>query len=205
MTGPTVFVVDDEPGMRKALERLLLAEGFAVRTFASAGVFLSTYQPEMTGCMILDIAMPVMDGLTLQQHLISIKAPLPVIFLTGHGDIPLAVRSIKAGALDFLIKPVNADDLIAAVRLALGVALDQAEEFRCTDQLQRNLNKLTPREREVMEHVISGKLNKQIASVLGTGEQTIKIHRMRMMEKMALKSVAELVRAAERLGVNPAD
>ncbi len=204
MSAPgTVYLVDDEPGMLKALSRLLGTEGFAVQCFRSAADFLANLPPDARGCLVLDVAMPGLDGMKLQQRLVGDGSALPIIFLTGHGDIPMSVRAMKSGAVDFLTKPVRDDDLLAAVRAALKIAEAQAAEMDATTALRARLARLTPREREVMEHVIAGRLNKQIAAALGTGEQTIKVHRMRVMEKMGLESVAELVRAAARLGVSP--
>lgn len=199
----TVFLVDDEPGMLKALGRLLRAEGFKVQPFASAAAFMAAPPPPCCACLVLDVFMPGMDGLELQRRLTAGGSPVPVIFLTGHGDIPMSVRAIKAGAVDFLTKPVQAADLLQAVRAALTQAAGQAAELKTTSELRTKLARLTLREREVMEHVIAGKQNKEIAADLGTGEQTIKIHRMRLMEKLELKTVAGLVQLAARLGVRP--
>ncbi len=189
-----VCVVDDEPGMRKALTRLLGAEGFGVRAFASAGEFLAADGVKASACLVLDVSMPDLDGLALQQHLTNAHATLPIVFLTGTGDIPMSVRAMKAGAVDFLTKPVNDAELLRAIRAALALAASRSEETARYDRL-------TPREREVMAHVVTGQLNKQIAADLGTGEQNIKIHRGRVMEKMGAASVADLVRLAERLGI----
>lgn len=199
----TVFLVDDEPGMLKALTRLLSAEGFAVKTFRSAADFLAEHTPELSGCLVLDVAMPGLDGMALQQQLLCSGSLMPIIFLTGHGDIPMSVRAIKLGAVDFLTKPVKAAELVSAVRAALKIAGERAAGSQASRELRERLLRLTPREHEVMTHVIAGQLNKQIAAVMGIGEQTVKIHRMRMMEKLGLHSVVELVRAAERLGVEP--
>jgi FixJ family two-component response regulator len=199
-----VFLVDDEPGMLKSLTRLLRAEGFTVVAFPTAEAFLGAYQPSEVGCLVLDVAMPGIDGLELQRQLSREGIMLPIVFLTGHGDIPMSVRAIKAGAIDFLTKPVNDTELLRAVRAALQRAEEQRVFVTETAALRERLARLTPREQEVLEHVISGKLNKQIAADLGTGEQNIKIHRGRMMEKMGVQSVAELVRLAERLGVRAA-
>jgi FixJ family two-component response regulator len=198
-TGGTVFLVDDEPGMLKALTRLLEAEGFAVRAFTSAKTFLESYHAEVLGCVVLDVAMPELDGLELQQRLARSGVLLPIVFLTGHGDIPTSVRAIKAGALDFLTKPVKDVDLLRAVRAALQRAAEQRELIRETALLHQRYSSLTPREREVMAHVVAGELNKQVADALGIGEHTIKVHRSRIMEKMDVPSLADLVRAAERL------
>jgi FixJ family two-component response regulator len=200
-TGGTVFLVDDEPGMLKALTRLLEAEGFAVRAFTSAKTFLESYHAEALGCVVLDVAMPELDGLELQQRLTQSGVLLPIVFLTGHGDIPMSVRAVKAGALDFLTKPVKDADLLRAVRAALQRAAEQRELIRETALLHQRYSGLTPREREVMAHVVAGELNKQVADALGIGEHTVKVHRSHIMEKMGVPSLADLVRAAERLGL----
>lgn len=200
-TGGTVFLVDDEPGMLKALTRLLEAEGFAVRAFTSAKTFIASYQADALGCVVLDVAMPELDGLELQQRLTQSGVLLPIVFLTGHGDIPMSVRAIKAGALDFLTKPVKDVDLLRAVRVALQRAVEQRELIRETALLRQRYSGLTPREREVMAHVVAGELNKQVADALGIGEHTVKVHRSHIMEKMGVPSLADLVRAAERLGL----
>lgn len=196
-----VYLLDDEPEMVKALMRLLKAKRFEVRGFVSAQAFLEACRPEDIACLVLDVAMPELDGLTLQNRLMHRGLLLPIIFLTGHGDIPMSVRAIKAGATDFLTKPVDAVALVRAVRAALEVAKARHETSRETAQMAARLATLTPRELEVMQHVIAGKLNKQIAADLGTGEQNIKLHRAHVMQKMDVVSLADLVRAAERLGV----
>ncbi len=196
-----VYLLDDEPEMVKALTRLLRAKRFEVRGFVSVAAFLKAYNPEESACLVLDVAMPELDGLELQRRLNQQEVPLPIIFLTGHGDIPMSVRAIKAGATDFLTKPVDAAALVAAVRVALQTAETRRQTFAETEVLKARLARLTPREREVMEHVVSGQLNKQIAADLGTGEQNIKVHRKHVMEKMGVESLADLVRAAGRLGV----
>jgi FixJ family two-component response regulator len=197
----TVFLLDDEPGMLKALTRLLKAEGFTVRAFTSAKAFLESYQPEALSCLVLDVAMPELDGLELQQRLTRAGILLPIVFLTGHGDIPMSVQAIKAGALDFLTKPVKDVDLLRAVRAALQRAAEQREIIAATALLRQRYSSLTAREREVMAHVVAGELNKQVADALGIGEHTIKVHRSRVMDKMGVQSLADLVRAAERLGL----
>ncbi len=200
-THGTVFLLDDEPGMLKALTRLLTAEGFAVRGFTSANTFLASYRAAGLSCLVLDVAMPELNGLELQQRLTTAGALLPIVFLTGHGDIPMSVQAIKAGAVDFLTKPVNAADLLRAVRAALQRAAEQRDVVAEMAVFRQRYSSLTPRERQVMHHVVAGQLNKQIAADLGTGEHTIKVHRARVMEKMGAESLADLVRAAERLGV----
>jgi FixJ family two-component response regulator len=197
----TVFLLDDEPGMLKALTRLLKAEGFRVQAFTSAKTFLESYHPEVLGCLVLDVAMPELNGLELQQRLTQSGLLVPIVFLTGHGDIPMSVQAIKAGAVDFLTKPVKDADLVRAVRAALQRAAEQRELISELALLRQRYASLTPRECEVMAHVVSGQLNKQIADDLGIGEHTIKVHRARVMEKMDFESLADLVRAAERLGL----
>ena len=198
---PTVFVLDDEPEMVKALTRLLRAKRFDVRGFTSVRAFLEACRPEDTACLVLDVAMPELDGLELQRRLTHKGILIPIIFLTGHGDIPMSVRAIKAGATDFLTKPVDAAALVQAVRAALQMVETRHQTIAETAALAARLATLTPREREIMEHVVTGQLNKQIASDLGTGEQNIKLHRAHIMRKMGVESLADLVRAAERLGV----
>jgi FixJ family two-component response regulator len=197
----TVFLLDDEPRMVKALTRLLTAEGFTVRGFTSAKTFLESYRADDVSCLVLDVAMPELNGLDLQERLTHRGILLPIVFLTGHGDIPMSVQAVKAGAVDFLTKPVNDADLLRAVRAALQRAAEQRAVETEMAVLRQRYASLTPREREVMAHVVAGQLNKQIAGDLGTGEQTIKVHRARVMEKMAVDSLADLVRAGERLGL----
>jgi FixJ family two-component response regulator len=198
---PTVFIVDDEAPVRKALSRLLRATGFAVAAFASPGEFLAQHDLHKPGCLVLDLMMPGVNGMELQRALARKGSVLPIIFLTGHGDIPKSVQAMKSGALDFLTKPVNDENLLASIRAAIkrdSVARrEQAELF----EIRARLALLTPREQEVLDHVVTGKLNKQIADDLGVVEKTIKVHRARVMEKMKVQSVAELVRLAERSGI----
>ena len=200
---PVVYLLDDEPEMRKALTRLLRAQGLAVRSFASARELLAQAPPRGPACLVLDVAMPEMDGLQVQERLRERGVDLPIVFLTGRGDIPMSVRALKAGAEDFLTKPVDGADLLRPIRAALQRGADRRAKSDDLTALRERLALLTPREREVLGHVIAGKLNKQIAAALGTGEQNIKVHRGRLMRKLGLKSVADLVRAAERLGLPP--
>lgn len=200
MPDSLVYLLDDEPGMVKALTRLLRIGGFNVEGFTSAAGLMEAFQPQRKTCLVLDVAMPGLDGIHFQEQLTRQNILLPIVFLTGHGDIPMSVRAMKAGAVDFLTKPVNGEDLFDAVRTALKVAGQRRAERAEGASLADRFNLLTPREREVMAHVVAGQLNKQIAADLGTGEQNIKIHRGRIMEKMGVHSVAELVRAAGRLG-----
>lgn len=198
---PTVFIVDDEAPVRKALSRLLRAAGFAVSAFASPEEFLAQHDLEKPGCLVLDLMMPGFDGIELQKALARKGSALPIIFLSGRGDVPKSVQAMKNGAIDFLTKPVNDEQLLAAVRAAIKkdsfARREQAELF----DIRARLATLTPREQEVLRHVITGKLNKQIADDLGVVEQTVKVHRARVMEKMKVQSVAELVRQAERCGI----
>ena len=196
-----VSVVDDEPAVLKSLSRLLRSAGLAVATYSSPREFLEHHDPDLPGCLVLDVAMPGLNGLELQQALIAGGHELSIVFLTGHGDIPMSVQAMKGGAVDFLTKPVNDDDLLRAVRAA--IEKDRIRRMTRAEiaEIQQRLETLTPREREVMEHVISGQLNKQIAADLGIVEKTIKVHRARVMAKMNAQSVAELVRLAERAGV----
>jgi FixJ family two-component response regulator len=199
-----VYLVDDEPELRQALTRLLKAEGFDVEAFGSAMEFLARLDGACAGCALLDLAMPGIDGLELQQRLSAIGAHLGIVFLTGHGDIPTSVRAVKAGAIDFLTKPVRRAELLRAVNAALDHAQTQQAAEAGRAELRGRFEQLTPREREVLTHVIAGKLNKVIAADLGTSEQTIKVHRARVMEKLDVGSVADLVRVAQQLGVAPA-
>ena len=198
---PTVFVVDDYAPGRRSISRLLRAAGFVVAAFASAQDFLAQYDPGVWGCLVLDVAMPAVTGLELQSILAEKGSRLPIIFLTAHGDIPKSVQAMKQGASDFLTKPVNDEDLLAAVRVAIEKDRALRREQAELSEVRARLATLTPREREVLEYVVAGKLNKQIASDLGTVEQTIKVHRARVMQKMRVQSVAELVRLTQRCGI----
>jgi FixJ family two-component response regulator len=202
--GPTVFVVDDYAPGRRSISRLLRAAGFAVTAFASAQEFLAPYDPETPGCLVLDLAMPDVSGLELQGILADKGSLLPIIFLTAHGDIPKSVQAMKRGATDFLTKPVNDEDLLAAVRAAIEKHRALRREQTELSEIRARLATLTPREREVLEYVVAGKLNKQIAGELGTVEQTVKIHRAHVMQKMRVQSVAELVRLTQRCGIGGA-
>jgi len=195
----TIHVVDDDESLRTALVRLLRAAGYAVRTYASAGDFLLNKPENAPGCMILDVRMPGPSGFELQEAIAKLDESLPIIFLSGHGDIPMSVRAIKAGAVDFLTKPVRRETLLQAVRTALAGSAERCATRERLHSLRSRYESLTPREREVFARVVSGKLNKQIAGELGTCERTVKAHRARVMEKMQLTSVAELVHAADLL------
>jgi RNA polymerase sigma factor (sigma-70 family) len=197
----TVFVVDDAQEVRKALSRVLSAAGYQVCLFESAERFLAEQDTETPGCLLLDICMPGLSGLELQHALMGSPRARPIVFLTGRGDIQSSVSAMKEGAVDFLTKPIDDEQLFAAVDAALG----RDEEQRLDGAIRRMINKrletLTPRERQVMAYVVRGRLNKQIAAELGTGEKTVKVHRARMMSKMVARSVAELVQLGARVGV----
>ena len=196
-----VYLLDDEPELVKALTRLLRGKHFDVRGFTSVRAFLEAYRPQDTACLVLDVTMPELNGLELQRQLTHQGILIPIIFLTAHGDVPMSVRAIKAGATDFLIKPVDAAVLVPAVRAALQTAETQRQTIAETAALAARLATLTPREREVMQHVVAGQLHNHIAAEPGTGEQNIKVHRASVMKKMGVESLADLVRAAERLGI----
>ena len=198
-----VFLIDDEPSVLKALARVIGATGFRTASFSSPQSFLEQYEPAARGCIVLDVSMPGFTGLELQQALIEKNCSLPIVFLTGRGDIPTSVRAMKHGAVDFLTKPVDDNDLIAAVDRALArEATDHVRRAQITE-LQMRFSTLTSREQEVLGHVIAGRLNKQIAAVLGTTEKTVKVHRARVMEKMQAQSLAELVRLSGTAGISP--
>jgi FixJ family two-component response regulator len=195
-------VVDDDPSVLRALTRLLSAAGLQARGFPSPAAFFDAHDPATPGCMVLDVALPGLDGLELQQALSVSDCARPIVFITGRGDIPTTVRAMKGGAVDFLTKPVNDAELLAAVHRAIEVDRLGRVARAELDVLKQRLASLTPREREVLAQVVAGRLNKQIAADLGTVEKTIKVHRGRIMEKMAVRSLADLVRVAERLGVS---
>ena len=198
---PTVFVVDDEAGVRASLTRLFRAAGWATADFASPAEFLAAYDEHATGCLVLDLAMPGMDGVELQRVLADQRCELPIVFLTGQAEVPDSVTALKQGAFDFLTKPVEPRTLLAVVQAALATDSEARRDRADVDALRRRLDTLTPRERQVMAHVVTGQLNKQIARDLGAAEKTIRIHRGRVMRKMGADSVAALVRMADRLGI----
>jgi len=201
MPPPTVFIVDDDASFRNALARLLRGGGYAVQMFASATQFLQAARSDAPGCILLDLQMPGPSGLDLQSALARSDNPLPVVFLTGKGDIPTSVHAMRAGAEDFLTKPVAREKLVAAVERALTRDAQQRAHDSELDGLRARVSRLTPRESEVFALVVRGKLNKQIAGELGTAERTVKAHRQKVMEKCEAQSLAELVRMAERLGM----
>ena len=198
---PTVAVVDDDASVCRSLRRLLMSAGYDVLPFPSAAAFLDGYRPGSCGCLVLDILLPGITGLDLQQELTARGITVPVVFITGHGDIPMSVRAMKAGAVDFLTKPFDPEGLLKSIDQALRLDAQRRADQAEIDDIQARLARLTPREREVMEHVVTGLLNKEIASELGIAEKTIKVHRARVMEKMGVESLAELVHLAETVSL----
>ena len=200
MTGPdeTIFLVDDDPAVLRAVSRLLRSAGYAVRDYPSAEEFMAASHADAAGCLVADVSMPGCTGLELQEWLRQSQSPLPVVFLTGCGDVPTSVRAMKGGAVDFLTKPVDEAELLGAVSAALqrGRLLRSKQSDRAG--VQELLNTLTSREREVFDHLLTGQLNKQIAADLGTVEKTIKVHRARVLRKLGVSSIVELAHLAER-------
>ncbi|MDE2515800.1 MAG: response regulator transcription factor [Rhodospirillales bacterium] len=194
-----VLVVDDDPGMREALESLFKSVGLSVITCGCAAELHALRLPEGPRCLVLDVRLPGKSGLDMQEELLRRKDGTPIIFITGHGDIPMSVRAMKAGAVEFLPKPFRDQDLLDAVQLALQRDRARLEREQATQALRRLFDTLTPREKEVMAHVVEGKLNKQIAAAVGVSEITVKVHRGNVMRKMKAASLADLVRIAERL------
>ena len=197
---PMVYIVDDDLSVRQALSSLIRSTGLRAETFASADEFLRYTRSDAPACLVLDVQLPDGSGLDLPQELAATEVPIPIIFITGHGTIPMSVRAMKAGALEFLTKPFREEDLIAAIQQALVHDVQARGERADLAEVRGRLARLTPREREVLALIATGRMNKQIASELGTAEQTIKQHRGRVMRKLGVRSVAELVRFVERVG-----
>jgi FixJ family two-component response regulator len=198
---PHVFVVDDDPDMRKALANLVRSVGLHAETFAAAPEFLQAKLPDVPCCLILDVRLPGVSGLDLQAKLANMKIEVPIIFLSGHGDIPMTVRAMKAGAVEFLTKPFRDQELLDAVQAALERDRSRHEQARLLADLRAKFDTLTPREQEVMAGVTRGLLNKQVAGEMGVTEDTVKVHRGNVTRKMGAKSLADLVRMADVLGV----
>jgi FixJ family two-component response regulator len=201
----TVYVVDDDASVRKSVSRLLRSVGHLTENFATPAEFLAHCRnTPLAGCALLDVQMPGLNGLELQRELLAANVEIPIIFITGHGDIPMSVKAMKAGAVDFLAKPFREEDLLTAVNEAIARHTQQQTQRDTMKSLAERHATLTPRERDVMVLVVCGLLNKQIAARLGASEKTIKIHRGRVMHKMQVHSVPDLVRAAEQLGISSA-
>jgi RNA polymerase sigma factor (sigma-70 family) len=200
MTGaPIVFVVDDDPSVRSSLKFLLSTVGLRVESFVSADTFLQKKPPDAPSCLVLDVRLPGLSGLDFQHELAARNIRIPIVFVTGHGDIPMSVRAMKAGAVEFLTKPFRDQDLLDAIRIALERDRARREQEKEATELQQRFGSLTPREREVISMVVSGMLNKQIGGQLGTAENTVKVQRSRAMEKLNAQSLADLVRMIEKL------
>lgn len=200
----TVFLVDDDPGMLRSMTRALALEGWLTRTYGSAREFLAAYDESIPGCLVVDLLMPEMSGLELQQELQRLGQHLPIIFLSGRADIPASVQAMKFGAVDFLTKPVDLAAVLTAVRLALARDQQRRSSNDAVRDLRERYSELTARERQVLAHVASGLLNKQIAGELGIVEKTVKVHRARAIAKLGARSTADLVRMVEKLGTLPA-
>jgi len=202
-SAPTVFVVDDDPSIRSSLKFLIGTVGLQVESFESTNSFLERPLPDAPSCLVLDVRLHGMSGLDFQRELAARNTRIPIIFITGHGDIPMSVRAMKGGAVEFLTKPFRDQDLLDAVRIALERDRVRREQEKAMGEIQQRFGLLSPREQEVASMVVLGMLNKQIADALGTAENTVKVHRSRAMEKMQAQSLADLVRMMEKLKDHP--
>jgi len=202
-TGPVVFIIDDDPSVRRSLERLMKSVGLVAESFASAREFLQRGHWAETGCLVLDVRMPEISGLDLQEQLARAGIFLPIIFISGHGTVPMSVRAMKAGATDFLLKPFDEQDLLDSVQRAIDQAGREKAQRDEKQEIRERVGALTPREHEVFSLVISGFMNKQIADRLKTSEKTVKVHRASIMAKMDARTLADLVRMAEKAGIQP--
>jgi FixJ family two-component response regulator len=200
---PTIFVIDDDASVRKSLSRLLRSAGYTIETFPSAEEFLRREHFDGVGCIVLDVQMPGLSGMDLQEELSKADYHMPIIFITGHGDIPMSVQAMKKGAVDFLTKPCDDEQLLRAVENATEKDGQGRTEYHEVQDIRRRIESLTAREHEIFRYVITGMLNKQIALELKIAEKTVKVHRGRVMEKLGANSVAELVRLAEKVGIEP--
>jgi FixJ family two-component response regulator len=198
---PVIAIVDDDPAVREGLHSFIRSAGWRAEAFASAQEFLERSGPEAPSCLVLDLQLPGASGLDLQKRMAEAQLEIPIVFLTGHGDIPASVRAMKAGAIEFLTKPVDEDDLLRAIREAIERDCDTRQEHAEMQDLQGRYETLTPREREVMQQVITGLLNKQVAAELNITEFTVKVHRGQVMHKMRADSLPDLVRMADSLGI----
>ena len=205
MSEPTVFIIDDDPSARKGITRLVRAAGMNAESFASAGDFLTSGRSDGPGCIVLDVRMPEMTGPELQEELDRADYCMPIIFLSAHGDVPTTAKAMKKGAVDFLTKPVDKDDLLEAIRISLAKDTEKCTQRAESNFMSEHIKRLTPREYEIMTYVITGMLNKQIAFELNISEETVKIHRGRVMQKLEIVSVAELVRLCGKAGIAPAE
>jgi FixJ family two-component response regulator len=203
-TDPIVFVVEDDSSMREALTDLISSVGLLVEPLKSAREFLERKRPDVPTCLVLDVRLPGLSGLDLQRELVRTEAPIPIIFISGHGDIPMSVRAIKEGAVDFLAKPFRDQDLLDAIQHALEIDRAARQERTMVAEVRRRYESLTKREGEVMRLVVSGLLNKQIAGELGSSEVTVKMHRGQVMRKMKAQSIVQLIRMAEKVGITSA-
>jgi FixJ family two-component response regulator len=197
-----VFVVDDDLGTRESLKNLIRSVGLRVEAFASADDFMRSTRPDVPGCLVLDVRLPGLSGLDLQKRMAEVELEIPIVFISGHGDIPMSVRAMKAGAMEFLTKPFRDQELLDAIQQALERDRKVREQRAEIAELRSRYRLLTPREREVMALVVTGLLNKQVAGELGTSEASVKVHRQHVMEKMRAGSLAALVRMADRVGIH---